>query len=182
MHSHQTISTSHMYNFDKFSLGPNHSYFARGIYLIDKTENTPCAILEWSDTILELRKQVGILTLRRAILEWYRFLLCAEHIYIIFYQSLLRQALECVQSRQSVDYSRPCTKWANIWHFLDKPYHACILVRAFTALTHVQKWVCIWHILSVNAQTRLSMRSVSPEQSLLLALAQNGCTCGIFFQ
>ena len=29
-----------------------------------------------------LRNQVGILTLRRAILEWYRFLLCAEHIYI----------------------------------------------------------------------------------------------------
>ena len=81
VHSHQTISTSHMYNFDIFSLGPNHSYFAQGIYLIDKTENIPCAILEWSDTILELRNQVGILTLRRAILEWYRFLLCAEHIY-----------------------------------------------------------------------------------------------------
>ena len=32
-------------------------------------------------TILELRTQVGILTLRRAILEWYRFLLCAEHIH-----------------------------------------------------------------------------------------------------
>ena len=83
MHSHLTISTSHMYNFDIFSLGPNHSYFAQGIYLIDKTENIPCAILEWSDTILELRNQVGILTLRRAILEWYRFLLCAEHIYYI---------------------------------------------------------------------------------------------------
>ena len=83
MHSHQTISTSHMYNFDIFSLGPNHSYFAQGIYLIDKTENIPCAILEWSDTILELRNQVGILTLRRAILEWYRFLLCAEHIHVI---------------------------------------------------------------------------------------------------
>ena len=69
-----------MYNFDIFSLGPNHSYFAQGIYLIDKTENIPCTILEWSDTILELRNQVGILTLRRAILEWYRFLLCAEHI------------------------------------------------------------------------------------------------------
>ena len=82
MHSHQTISTSHMYNFDIFSLGPNHSYFAQGInlHVIDKTENIPCAILEWSDTILELRNQVGILTLRRAILEWYRFLLCAEHI------------------------------------------------------------------------------------------------------
>ena len=81
VHSHQTISTSYMYNFDIFSLGPNHSYFAQGIYLIDKTENIPCAILEWSNTILELRNQVGILTLRRAILEWYRFLLCAEHIH-----------------------------------------------------------------------------------------------------
>ena len=82
VHSHQTISTSHMYNFDIFSLGPNHSYFAQGIYLINKTENIPCAILEWSNTILELRNQVGILTLRRAILEWYRFLLCAEHIHL----------------------------------------------------------------------------------------------------
>ena len=83
MHYHQTISTSHMYNFDIFSLGPNHSYFAQLVYLIDKTENIPCAILEWSDTILELRNQVGILTLRRAILEWYRFLLCAEHINLV---------------------------------------------------------------------------------------------------
>ena len=30
-------------------------------------------------SIPTLRNQVGILTLRRAILEWYRFLLCAEH-------------------------------------------------------------------------------------------------------
>ena len=58
----------------------NDSYFAQSIYLIDKTDKIPCAILEWSDTILELRNQVGILTLRRAILEWYRFPLCAEHI------------------------------------------------------------------------------------------------------
>ena len=69
---------------------------------------------------------------------------------VIFYQSLLRQALECVQSRQSVDYSRPCTKWANIWHFLDKPYHACILVRAFTALTHAQKWVTVYMAYSIS--------------------------------
>ena len=34
-------------------------------------------------SIPTLRNQVGILTLRRAILEWYRFLLCAEHIYIL---------------------------------------------------------------------------------------------------
>ena len=49
--------------------------------LIDKTENIPCAILERSDTILEMRNQVGILTLPRAFLEWYRFLLCVEQIH-----------------------------------------------------------------------------------------------------
>ena len=54
--------------------------FAQNLYIIDKTDKIPCAILEWSYTILELRNQVGIRTLRRAILEWYRFLLCAEHI------------------------------------------------------------------------------------------------------
>ena len=64
-----------------FLLRENYSYFAQVIYLIDKTDKIPCAILEWSDTIPELRNQVGILTLHRAILEWYRFLLCSEHIY-----------------------------------------------------------------------------------------------------
>ena len=63
-----------------FQLSANYSYFALNLYLIDKTDKIPCAILEWSYTILELRNQVGIRTLRRAILEWYRFLLCAEHI------------------------------------------------------------------------------------------------------
>ena len=33
-------------------------------------------------SIPTLRNQVGVLTLRRAILEWCRFLLCAEHIYM----------------------------------------------------------------------------------------------------
>ena len=32
-------------------------------------------------SIPTLRNQVGILTLRRAILEWIRFLLCEEHIH-----------------------------------------------------------------------------------------------------
>ena len=65
-----------------FQLCANDSHFAQSIYLIDKTDKIPCAILEWSDTILELRNQVGILTLRRTILEWYRFPLCAEHVYV----------------------------------------------------------------------------------------------------
>ena len=64
-----------------FQLWANYSYFAQGIYLLDKTDKIPCTILEWSDTILELRNQVRLLTLRKAILEWYKFLLCAEHIY-----------------------------------------------------------------------------------------------------
>ena len=63
-----------------FQLCANDFHFAQSIYLIDKTDKIPCLILEWSDTILELRNQVGIITLRRAILEWYRFPLCAEHI------------------------------------------------------------------------------------------------------
>ena len=54
-----------------FQLCANYSYFAQGIYFIDKTDKIPCAILEWFDTILELRNQVGIPTLCRAILEWY---------------------------------------------------------------------------------------------------------------
>ena len=49
---------------------------------MEKTDKIPCAILEWFDTILKLRNQVGILTLHRAILECYRFLLCAEHIHL----------------------------------------------------------------------------------------------------
>ena len=65
-----------------FPLCANNSYFAQDIYLIDKTDKIPCTSLEWSDTILELRNQVGILTLRRAILEWYRFLLCATYMYM----------------------------------------------------------------------------------------------------
>ena len=59
-------------------------------------------------------------------------------IYGIFYQSMLKQTLACVQSHQSLHCSNTCTK------------------RAY-----------IRHIPSVNAQTRLSMRAVSPEPLLL---------------
>ena len=46
----------------------------------------------------------------------------------------------------------------------DAHEHVCSLARAFTALTHAcTKWAYIGHILSVNAQTRLSMRTVSSE-------------------
>ena len=58
---------------------------------------------------------------------------------------MLKQALACVQSRQKLHYSHTCTKWAYIQH-----------------------------PISVNAQTRLSMHTVSTEP-LLLAHWQNGC-------
>ena len=65
--------------------------------------------------------------------------------YGTFFQSMLRRDLVCVQSRQSLQCSRTCTKWAYIQH-----------------------------IISINAQTRLSMRTVSSDP-LLLAHCQNGC-------
>ena len=58
---------------------------------------------------------------------------------------MLKLALSCVQSRQSLLCSRTCTKW-----------------------------VFILHILSVNAQTSISMRAVSPEPSLLSRMHKMG--------
>ena len=36
------------------------------------------------------------------------------------------------------------------------------------------KWVCLWFLLSVNAQTSLSMRAASPEPSLLSHMRKMG--------
>ena len=58
---------------------------------------------------------------------------------------MLRRDLVCMQSCQSIHCSR----------------------------THT-KWVCLWHLLSVNAQTSLSMRAVSPEPSLLSHMHKMG--------
>ena len=60
------------------------------------------------------------------------------YIYGIFYQSMLKQTLACVQSHQSLHSSRTCAKWAYIWH-----------------------------ILLGNAQTSLSVCEVLPEPTLL---------------
>ena len=64
--------------------------------------------------------------------------------YGIFFQPMLRRALACVQSCQNLNCSRTCTKWAYIWH-----------------------------IFSVNAQTRLIMHAVS-EPSLLSHMHKMG--------
>ena len=58
---------------------------------------------------------------------------------------MLKQALACVQSHQSHHFSYTCTKWAYIRH-----------------------------IPSVNAQTRLSIRAVSPGPSLLSHMRKMG--------
>ena len=62
-----------------------------------------------------------------------------------FCQSMLRRDLVCMQSCQSLHCSRTYTKW-----------------------------VCFWHILSVNVQTNLSMRAVSPDPSLLSHMHRKG--------
>ena len=66
---------------------------------------------------------------------------------------MLKLAFACVQFGQSLHCSRTCTKSAYIWH-----------------------------ILSVNAQTRSSMHAVLSEPSLLSHMHMNGRRHGIFFQ
>ena len=66
---------------------------------------------------------------------------------------IAQTALECVQSRQSIHCSRPCTKGAYIRH-----------------------------ILSVNSQTSLSMHALLSEPSLLSHMHKNGCVYAIFYQ
>ena len=66
---------------------------------------------------------------------------------------MLRRTWPYMQSHQSLHCSRTCTKWAYIWH-----------------------------IPSVNAQTRLSRHAVSPEPSLLSNMHINGRIYDIFFQ
>ena len=71
--------------------------------------------------------------------------------YGIFFQPMLRRALACVQSCQNLNCSRTCTKWAYIWH-----------------------------IFSVNAQTRLIMHAVS-EPPLLSHMHKMGVFMASFF-
>ena len=58
----------------------NHNYSYLVHILTLRRDHSRMALRKVS--IPTLRNQVGILTLRRAILEWYRFLLCAEHIHL----------------------------------------------------------------------------------------------------
>ena len=71
--------------------------------------------------------------------------------YGIFYQSMLKQALACVQSHQSLHCSHTCTKWAYIQH-----------------------------ILSVNAQASFSVCAVLPESLLLSHMHKLGINMAYF--
>ena len=84
---------------------------------------------------------------------------------------MLRRALLCVQSCQSIHCSRTCTKWTYICHIFQSMLRRDLVCMQSCQSIHCSrtctKWVCSWHLLSVNAQTSLSMRAVSPEPSLL---------------
>ena len=49
--------------------------------------------------------------------------------------------------------------------------HSCQSLHCSRTYT---KWVCLWHLLSVNSQTNLSTRAASPEPSLLSHLHKTG--------
>ena len=121
--------------------------------------------------------------------------------YDIFFQPMLRRALACAQSCQTLYCSRTCAKWAYIQPILSansqtRLKYLCSLARTFTAIAHAQngrtygifhqsmlrrawafvpssqslhcsrtytKWSFIWHILSANAQTCLSVCAVLTE-------------------
>ena len=96
----------------------------------------------------------------------------------IFYQSVFKQALACVQSRQSLHCSRTCAKWAYIPHILSVNAQTslieCAVLLEPSLLSHVHKMDVHMTYFSVNAQTRLSMHAVLPEHSLLSHIHKMG--------
>ena len=90
---------------------------------------------------------------------------------------MLRRALLCVQSC-SLHCSRTCTKWTYICHIFQSMLRRDLVCMQSCQSIHCSrtctKWVCSWHLLSVNAQTSLSMRAVSPEPSLLSHMHKMG--------
>ena len=94
---------------------------------------------------------------------------------------MFKQALASGQSHQSgLHCSRTCAKWAYIWYIpavdsQTRMMSMCEVSLEPSLLSRMHKMgVHKRHILSVNAQTRLSMRTVSSEP-LRLAHWQNEC-------
>ena len=92
-------------------------------------------------------------------------------IYGIFYQSMFKQTLACVQSQQSLHCSNTCTKWAYIRHIPSVNVQKRLSMRAvspeLSLLSHLRKFGVHTAYFSDNTQTRLSMHAVLPEPSLL---------------
>ena len=84
-------------------------------------------------------------------------------IYDIFFQPMCRQEVTCMLSCQCLHCSHTCTKWAYIWHILSVTAQTRLSLHCSRTCT---KWAYIWHILSVNAHMRLSMGAVSSEPLL----------------
>ena len=86
------------------------------------------------------------------------------HTYGIFHQSMLRFAWACVQSRQGLHCSRTCAKWAYIRHIFQSILRRDLVFMQSCQSTHCShtcaKWAYIRHISTVNALTRLSIRTV----------------------
>ena len=91
---------------------------------------------------------------------------------------MLRRALACVQSFKSLHCSRTSTKWAYIWQFFQSMLRRDLVslqsCQSFHCSRKYTKWVCLWFLLSVNAQTSLSMRAASPEPPLLSHMRKMG--------
>ena len=133
--------------------------------------------------------------------------------YGIFFQSMLRRDLICMQSCQSLHCSHTYTKWVCLWHILSVSVQTSLSMRAVSPepslLSHMRKigshsaysfsqcsdepyCVCslpalaharngrTYDIVSVNAQTRLSMHAVLPEHSLLSHIHKMGVFVAYF--
>ena len=92
-------------------------------------------------------------------------------IYDIFFQPMRRPEVTCMLSCQCLHCSHTCTKWAYIWHILSVNAQTRLSLHCSHTCT---KWAYIWHILSVKAHMRLSMGAASSEP-LLPVHRQNVC-------
>ena len=111
---------------------------------------------------------------------------CTKWAYILqFFQSMLRRDLVSLQSCQSLHCSRTYTKWVCYGFFYQsmlKQALACVQPHQSLHCSHTcAKWAYIRHILSVNAQTSLSVCAVLSEPSLLSHMHKMGVHMAIFF-
>ena len=98
-------------------------------------------------------------------------------VYGFFYQSMLKQALACVQPHQSLALTHAQKGRTYGIFFQSMLRRALAWVQSCQSLhcsRTCTKWAYIWQIYSVNAQTRLSIHAVLPEPSLLSHMYKMG--------